>query len=200
MFLHSVTPARPDRGHGKGLRINLALRPASQLTAYRLRIRMRTETTISRLFCQIIVASMAIGVSAACWGDTQVYKTVDAQGNVVYTDKAPTVNAQKTNIQVHQPSAADLERVEQQKKAIQATDERRVAEAIADKASQAQKQKQLGERQARCQQARNNFYNLKDATRIYQRDAQGNRVYLPDDQADAKRSEARKAMDAACGP
>jgi hypothetical protein len=161
---------------------------------------MRTQSPILRLFGPIIVASVAMGVSAACWGDTQVYKTVDAQGNVVFTDKAPTADAQKTNVQVHQPSAADLQRVEQQKKALQAADDQRVVEAINDKASQAQKQKQLGDKQARCQQARNNFYSLKDANRIYQRDAQGNRVYLPDDQADAKRSEARKAMDAACGP
>lgn len=165
-----------------------------------LRFRMRTETTILRLFGPIILASVAIGASAASWGDTQVYKTIDAQGNVVYTDKAPTGKAQKTNVQVHQPSTADLERVEQQKKAIQAADDQRVAEAVADKAGQAQKQKQLIDRQARCQQARNNFYNLKDAARLYQRDAQGNRVFLPDDQADAKRSEARKAMDAACKP
>lgn len=161
---------------------------------------MSTETPILRLVGPIIVVAIAMGASAASWGDTQVYKTLDAQGNVVYSDKAPTSNAQKTNVQVHQPKAADLARMEQQKAALQAVDDQRVSEAIADKANQAQKQKQVGDKQARCQQARNYFLNVKDANRLFQRDAQGNRVYLPDDQLDAKRAEARKAMDAACGP
>lgn len=161
---------------------------------------MSTETPILRLVGPIIAAAIAMGASAASWGDTQIYKAVDAQGHVVYSDKASTSNAQKTNVQVHQPSAADLAHVEQQKAALQAADNQRVSEAIADKVSQAQKQKQDGDKQARCQQARNYFLNLKDATRLFQRDAQGNRLYLPDDQLDAKRAEARKAMDAACGP
>jgi hypothetical protein len=160
---------------------------------------MRTRTIIALLPGTVAVAALAMSGGSVCWGDTQVYKTVDAQGNIVYTDRAPTVNAKRTNVQVHEPSAADLERVEQQKKLSQAADDQRLQEAIANKASHAQKQKEQSDKQARCERARNNFYTLRDAARIYERDAQGNRVYMPDDQAEAKRAQARKAMDAACG-
>jgi hypothetical protein len=40
---------------------------------------------------------------------------------------------------------------------------------------------------------------MKDARRIYQRDADGNRIYYTDPEADAKREESRQAMMAACG-
>lgn len=160
---------------------------------------MRTQASTLRLLGSLLPGVLAVGLSAAAWGDAHIYKTVDAQGNVVYTDKAPTANLQKTTVQVHEPTAADLQRVEQQKKALQAADDQRVVEAINEKTNEAQKQKQQRDKQARCQQARNVFYSLRDANRLYQRDAQGNRMYLPDEQADAKRLEAQKAMDAACG-
>jgi hypothetical protein len=72
------------------------------------------------------VLTMLTGSARA--GDAQVYKTVDARGNVVYTDRPSNSNTSKTS------------------------------------------------------------------------DAQGDRVSLPDKAADAKRAEARKAMDTACAP
>jgi hypothetical protein len=49
-----------------------------------------------------------------------------------------------------------------------------------------------------CDGARSRYYSLKDARRIFQRDAEGNRVYYNDADADAKREEARQAMLTAC--
>ena len=54
-------------------------------------------------------------------------------------------------------------------------------------------------RQAQCDSARDHYYSLRDARRLYDRDADGNRVYINDADADAKREEARAAMAAACG-
>jgi hypothetical protein len=145
----------------------------------------------------VATAAMLTMLSSSAWAeDAQVYKSTDAQGNVVYSDKPGNLKASKTSVEVHEPSADDLARLEQQRQARQAADSQRLQQTLLDSADQAQHQK---EKQARCQNARAHFYALKDAARIYQRDAQGNRVYLPDEAADAKRVEARKAMDAACG-
>ena len=53
--------------------------------------------------------------------------------------------------------------------------------------------------QVQCDSARNRYYALKDARRIYERDADGNRIYFSDQEAEAKREEARQAVIAACG-
>jgi hypothetical protein len=61
------------------------------------------------------------------------------------------------------------------------------------------KAQQLRKQQQACQQARNRYYYLKDSARIYQRDADGSRMYLSDEAADAAREQARRAMVSACG-
>ncbi|HKT74291.1 MAG TPA: DUF4124 domain-containing protein [Steroidobacteraceae bacterium] len=141
------------------------------------------------------LATVPLSPGSARAGDTQIYKTVDADGNVVYTDKAPTRDAPKTSLRVHEPTPDDLARVEKQRQASQASEVQRVKQAVTDSAVRAQQQK---EKQVRCESARRQYFSLKDATHIYQRDAQGNRVYLPDDQADATREKARKTMDSEC--
>lgn len=146
------------------------------------------------------VALLTILSGHARAGDTQLYRTVDAQGHVVYTDKPTSSNASKTSVRVQEPSAADLTQLEQRQQASQAAETQRLQQTLANTANQAQQAQQQKEKQVRCENARNRFYALKEATRIYQRDAQGNRVYLPDEAADARRMEARKAMDAACAP
>lgn len=132
-------------------------------------------------------------------GDAQIYKTVDEHGNIVYTDKAPTAHAEKSTVKYHEPSAADLARAEQQHKSDQLAESQRMQQAATDNVARSQQEKAQKQKQARCDSARSYYYGLKDATRVYQRDAQGNRVYLPDADAEAKRTEARKAMEAACG-
>ena len=54
-----------------------------------------------------VVLTAAI-VSAATWaGDTKLYKTVDAQGNVVYSDAPSSANKQPVTVRFHEPSAED---------------------------------------------------------------------------------------------
>jgi hypothetical protein len=131
--------------------------------------------------------------------DTQVYRSVDAQGRVVYSDRGSSSKAPTTPVRVHEPSAEDLQLLEKDRKASQAAEVQRLQDTLASRSSQAEQAQQRKDRQTRCDSARTHFYTLRDATRLYQADAQGNRVYLPDEVADAKRAEARKAMDAACG-
>lgn len=151
---------------------------------------------VASLLTTALMMMMISGSADA--GDALVYKTVDAQGNIVYTDKPASRNAPKTSLQVHEPSPADLARLEEQRQATQAAEVQRLQYALTNSTNQAQQAQRQKDKQAHCQNARNQFYALKDATRIYQRDAQGNRVYLPDAAADAKRAEAQKAMDVAC--
>jgi hypothetical protein len=150
------------------------------------------------LLAQSAVTASLPSSSAASAGDTQIYKTVDAQGNVVYTDQPPSAKSQKSSVKYHEPSAQDLARVEQQRKATEAAESERVQQAAASNLAQAQQDRAQKEKQARCDNARNNYNSLRDANRVFQLDPQGNRVYLTDAEAEAKRTAARKAMEAAC--
>ncbi len=140
-------------------------------------------------------------VVALGWPDSPllaqaVYKTVDAQGHVVYSDRAPTKNAPKTTVHVDQADPDEAARIAKQQAELKAADlERSVQQAADDKNKATADHK----RQVACQNARNRYFQLKDLNRIFRRDAAGNRVYYSDSEADAMREQARKAMVAACG-
>ena len=64
-----------------------------------------------------------------------------------------------------------------------------------DKSTAAQQQK----KRQQCEKARNEYYHMKEAPRLYKRDTAGERVYYSDEDADALREQARRTMIAACG-
>jgi hypothetical protein len=126
----------------------------------------------------------------------QVYKSVDAQGHVTYSDRPNTAAAQKTDVTVQQADPTEAKRLAKERQLLNAEDDqRKKQQADADKS----KAQQDHDKQARCQSARDHYNSLKDVGRIYKRDADGNRVYLSDSEADAQREAARQVMNTACG-
>jgi hypothetical protein len=125
----------------------------------------------------------------------EVYKTVDAQGHVVYSDRADT-SAQKSAVRVDAPNPTEAARIAKEQEILKAEEIQRNRQKSADEAKKAQAEHAA---QVQCDAARNRYYALKDARRVYQRDADGNRIYYSDQDADAKREEARQAVTTACG-
>ena len=125
-----------------------------------------------------------------------VYKTVDAQGNVTYSDRAPTKDAKKTNLKVEQPDPAEVARLQKEQERLKAAElQRSLQQAVDDKHKAVEDHK----RQAVCENARNRYFQLRESGRIFKRDTDGNRVYYSDSEAEAMREQARKAMVGACG-
>jgi hypothetical protein len=142
------------------------------------------------------VACVALLACAGALPAQEIYKSVDAQGNVVYSDRAPSKNAPTTAVHVTEPDPAEVARLAKQQQLLNASDrERQKQEAAAAKSHAALERQQ----QANCENARNKYYRYKDSPRIYQRDTDGNRVYYTDSEADSLREQARRAMVAACG-
>jgi hypothetical protein len=125
----------------------------------------------------------------------EVYKTVDAQGHVVYSDRADT-SAQKSSVRVDPPNPTEAARLAKEQEILKAEEIQRNRQKSVDDAKKAQAELAA---QVQCDNARNHYYAIKDARRVYQRDADGNRVFYSDQDADAKREEARQAMTTACG-
>ena len=137
-----------------------------------------------------LIMSLAVTIAQA-----DVYRSIDAQGHVVYSDRPDTSTAQKAVVRVDQPDPREVARNAKEQEIQNAEEtQRKKQQAIED----AKKALEDHNRQVQCDTARDHYYSLKDARRIYDRDADGNRVYYKDVDADAKREEARLAMVAAC--
>ena len=126
----------------------------------------------------------------------QVYKTVDAQGHVTYSDRPTAPTAQKTEITVQQADPAEAERLAKQNQVLKSVDDLRKKQQASDDKAKAQQDKA---KQAKCQLARDQYNAVKDPGRMFHRDADGNRVYYSDTEADARRETARQVMTLACG-
>ena len=146
----------------------------------------RAPATLAALIC---LASPLTLVHAG-----EIYKSVDAQGHVVYSDHADS-SAQKTDVQVDLPEASEVARNAKEQAVLKAENDARSKRAAVDAAKKA---KAAQEKQVQCEAARARYYAMKDARRIFQRDADGNRIYYSDADANARREDARQTMLAAC--
>ena len=141
------------------------------------------------------MAGLLIAVIVCPAHADEVYKSVDAQGNVVYSDRPTSVTAHKTDVTVQQADPAEAQRLAKERLLLKEEDNQRKKQELIDNRIKAQ---QSQRKQAWCQTSRDEYYRLKDAGRLYKRDADGNRVYYSDTEADAKREAARQVMNIAC--
>jgi hypothetical protein len=141
-----------------------------------------------------LLAALA-GVSTALRAQ-EVYKSVDADGHVVYSDRGATKTAPKTSVHVEQPDPVEAARLAKEQQLLQAEDAERTRQQAADDKARSASEKKKDEA---CKNARSQYNRMMDARRLTTTDAAGNRVYYSDDQADALREQAHKAMVAACG-
>jgi hypothetical protein len=146
------------------------------------------------LFALIVSVALLIPVRPS-YGD-EVYKSVDAQGHVVYSDRATTPTAQKSAVHVIQGDPAEAARAARQTSMLKAEETQRRREQDIDSHNKAE---QDHDKQVLCEKARNRYYSLKDANVLYRLDSQGNRVFYTDAEADARKEQAHQAMIAVCG-
>jgi len=144
----------------------------------------------------LTAALLTLACAATPLAAQEVYKSVDSEGHVTYSDRATSKGAPKTTLHVDQPDQAEAARLAHEQQLLNADEASRSRQqALEDKSKKAEQHK----KQQACENARNLYYRMKESARLYQRDDAGNRVYLSDEDADVKREQARRAMLAACG-
>lgn len=147
----------------------------------------------------LTVATLLLAAAGAHAGE--VYKSTDAQGRPIYTDKPPTLPAQKLNVQTSTTDLVEVQRrYEAQMKQYAGADQAQ-AEA-AKKAADARKAQEMTaeDRAKRCIDARQRYESYMNARRLYEPgSAEGDRRYLDDAEIDAARANARQSMDELCG-
>lgn len=128
----------------------------------------------------------------------EIYKSTDAQGHPVYSDRPLSPSAERVVIQSSPKSPAAQASAAQ----VQATVERLEQQRRQDEAAQAQKRATQEAQQKRaesCRRARDRYLTFAEANRLYRRDEQGERVYYTGEEIDAERTAAEKAMKELCG-
>lgn len=148
-----------------------------------------------------IAGVLSCAVLTAHAGD--VYKYTDERGNTMYTDKPMPGAVKVSSSAVRPPEVTQRNYSAQQATTSQqlAASNQRIAQGQSDSRAAAQVAKDLeATRATRCKQARDNYDTTINSRRLYTTDKDGNRQYLSDSQLAAERLEARKQVDAICGP
>ena len=145
--------------------------------------------------------------ASLCWPLTahlEVYKWVDADGNVHFTDKKPDaeIDAETVDTSATELSESRLQAAQRRDELFrQSASKTREARSETEKQrseQRAQSGKEQERRTANCATARQNLANSRPFNRIYTIDEQGNRTYLNDDEQLAKAEASRKAIAEYC--
>jgi hypothetical protein len=151
-----------------------------------------------------LAASLAIAVAQA-----DVYRSVDAQGQVHYSD-TPTPGAELVRVQrgggTLSPSAS-MSSAAATKSSGTPTPPQTLAKAnaqvqdtLAKQATEKAVQQDLEQTRAdQCTKAKSDYEAAIAARRIYKSGTDGEREYLTDDEAEQQRVSLHQAMDTACG-
>jgi hypothetical protein len=143
----------------------------------------------SLLLLTLGAASLAAGTAVA-----DVYKYTDEKGNVQYTDKPPSLPAERLNVKSQSTDIVAAQERSQQAVAAGKTTPARNQQAE-QKAAEELSAKDKAER---CIKARERYDNYMNSQRLYQKDDKGERRYLTDAELDTARASAKASMDVMC--
>lgn len=147
------------------------------------------------------LALMTLLAAPASAQEAAVYKWVDENGVPHYTDHPPAGTAvEELTIRYRKTDRGLLQAASKTNAELKAAAEVREAQTAEDAAAaEAERQKNLSEREAGCEQARARMAKYEQARRIYRPGPNGERVYLTDEELDVERANARRAVGDWCG-
>ena len=152
---------------------------------------MRKPTLIA-VIASVLTCAVLSNASQA--GD--VYKYVDDKGNTLYTDRPMPGAVRISSANVRPPEVAARNYAAQQSASNQ-----KVAQSQADQKLAAAVNKDVAASQAeRCKQARKNYDLAIQARRVYNEDKDGKRTYMSEAELTQQRMDAKRTVDAICGP
>jgi len=143
-----------------------------------------------------VIAALGLAmVTVAARAD--VYRVVDSQGQVQYTDRwvpgAELIKTEHSHTSSPTPSSSDAQ------KPYAAANARIAAQQSEQQASQAVAQDVAAKRAEQCKAAKERYDKDIEARRIYKPGKDGEKEFLTDEQIDQERLQARQEMQQVCG-
>ncbi|MEM7430650.1 MAG: DUF4124 domain-containing protein [Pseudomonadota bacterium] len=128
----------------------------------------------------------------------EIYKWVDADGNVHYEDRPVGENVERVDIVSRSTDNSQVQAATQARRDNEAA--RLEARAERDKAAQAklEAEQETAERAAKCQENRARMESFIAARRLYQEDDNGERVYLDEEKTLAAHEQVREQIEKYC--
>jgi Domain of unknown function (DUF4124) len=103
---------------------------------------------------------LALACAAAALPAQEVYKSVDAEGHVVYSDRGSAKGAPKTTLHINEADPAEAARLAREQALLNADDAARARQqALDDKNKAAQDHR----KQQACDKARNEYFHMREA-------------------------------------
>lgn len=143
------------------------------------------------LLLTLVAATLAAGTAVA-----DVYKYKDEKGNIQYTDKPPSLPAERLNVQSQRTDVvAAQERSQAVVKANTSSTPAAGNSPAEQKAAAAETAKDKADR---CIKARERYDRYMNSQKLYEQGKDGERRYLSDAELDAARASAKSSMDVLC--
>jgi len=150
---------------------------------------------------RLIITLTALTLTAASAAQADVYRYVDGQGRVQYSDKwVPGSELIKTTDRTRassQAAAAQARAAEQNKLAV--SDDRIASQQAQANAAAAVQKDLAATRNEQCKAAKERYEKSIQARRLFKPGKDGERQYLTDQEADEQRLQARMEMQNLCG-
>lgn len=146
-----------------------------------------------------IAAAAILGLAASVGAHADVYRWVDSEGRVHYSDRwVPGSELVKVNRSRQSPEAAAARAAAEQNR-LAVTSDRIAAQQEDARTAQAVREDVAKAREEQCREAREQYQKAIRARRIFRTGKDGEREYLSEAEADEYRMQARNEMLAACG-
>lgn len=157
------------------------------------------KSHLARLHCTLAFVVVGLGLLLRPGYAEDIYKSTDAQGNPVYSDRPLSSTAERLTIRSKpRDETAAQARAAQEVAELARRDEERNRETASAKAEKEASEQAQRAQQERCLAARNRYLMFEEGNRLYRRDDAGNRIYYTAAEIDAQRKASKQQMDAAC--
>jgi hypothetical protein len=150
---------------------------------------------VMRIAALLGLMAVSLGASA------DVYKWVDTQGRVHYSDRPDVEGAERVAVASRRSNPetiverTDAENAQRQQAATQTADQQR------EQATTQAVEKDLAKtRETQCKDAKEQYRVAIESQKLYRIGKDGERQYLTSAEIDEARMNARRAMDELCGP
>lgn len=154
---------------------------------------------MASLIPRLLLAALLAGGTATA---QEVYVWIDGNGNPAYGDTPPPgADAQPVSIRYQRTDRQSMdERMQRQAELDAAARLREDQQAELSAGEESERLETIRQAEANCQQARETLSRYETAQRLFRPLPDGEREYLTDDELDAERAAARRAVDQWCNP
>jgi Domain of unknown function (DUF4124) len=146
----------------------------------------------------LVLVSLAASVLTAP-AVADVYRFTDDKGNVLYTDKPSTLPAERLNMQSRKTDVVAVQaRQEAEQQRMQDSAGARDETLAQRNEQQEAKQLTAKDKAERCTKARERYDTYMNSQQLYEKQPNGERRYLSNEELNAARASAKATMDVMC--